>query len=141
MVEGTPVKKNSVSTCAHFLVNQTSSDTFKIKYTAISHRNNQPVTFIVDGTVSDDILAQWQLVGYKEAFGPFKHVILSPNYDSSLAMIVCGNGNPRFIPRGEIAMIWSRQKTLPEAELNDLKTKLGEYIDKETLLPVNNINC
>ena len=69
MIAGTPVSGKSLSKCGHFSVQKSSSDTFTIRYTAISHRHNNPVAFNVSGNVGDEIIGNWQLEGSTKVLG------------------------------------------------------------------------
>ncbi|KAK2579360.1 hypothetical protein KPH14_000981 [Odynerus spinipes] len=69
MVAGTPVNGKSLSKCGYFVVSKTSSTTFMARYTALSYKDNKPVTFNVDGSLRHDITGYWQLRGSDRILG------------------------------------------------------------------------
>ncbi|XP_076619043.1 uncharacterized protein LOC143340694 [Colletes latitarsis] len=138
---GTPINQ-SLSRCGRFLAKKTSANAFAIKYTAISHKNNIPITFYVDGTVDgNQVIGTWQLQGSKRKLGPFKHVIVFANYRTVLAMAVCSEGTTLRHPEYKFSMIWSRERSLPSPILTELKSKLETYINQGEIRLVDHGNC
>ncbi|XP_050576988.1 uncharacterized protein LOC126915895 isoform X1 [Bombus affinis] len=116
---GTPVNV-SLSKCGRFLVRQTSPNTFTVKFTALSYKNDIPTVFNIDGNVNgNDIVATWQLQGSKKRLGPFRHVIAFVKYDTVLGMLVCYESTHH---QGyKFVMIWSRERSLPLPILKELR--------------------
>ncbi|XP_053996076.1 uncharacterized protein LOC128885799 [Hylaeus anthracinus] len=140
-IAGTPINQ-SLSRCGRFLAKRTSTDTFKIQYTAVSHKKNIPITFYVDGSVKGNkVVGTWQLHGSQRKLGPFRHIIVYANYRSVLAMAVCSEGTTLHQPEYKFAMIWSRERSLPLPILKELKSKLGAYINQEEIRLVDHGNC
>ncbi|XP_012271033.1 uncharacterized protein LOC105694700 [Orussus abietinus] len=140
MVAGTPVTGGELSRCGHYMVRKTSESTFTIRYTAISHRRNHPVAFLVNGTVARDVTGSWQLEGSNRILGPFRHIVVSADYGSFLAMLVCAEDS-QDLPGRRFAMIWSRGRRLSSKVLQDLKGKLAGYIDEAKILTASHDNC
>lgn len=62
----------SLSRCGRFVVRQASVDTFKVRFTAFSHKNDIPVTFNVEGSVrGSNVSGTWQLQGSKRKLGKY----------------------------------------------------------------------
>ncbi|KAG7198000.1 hypothetical protein KM043_016225 [Ampulex compressa] len=141
MVAGTPVNGKSLSKCGQFMVKETSPNAFTIRYTARSRLDGVPVIFNVEGSVGHDVIGYWQLKGSKRILGPFKHVIVSMDYNSALAMVVCSTNNSSYLPGYKFSMIWSRERSLPLPIFEGLKSKLSAYINQEEILMADHINC
>lgn len=71
MVSAMPPAGNSLSRCGRVLVDSTSADKFTIKYTAINEHRENPVSFVVDVTLDDDVTGYWQQEGFHRRFGEF----------------------------------------------------------------------
>ncbi|XP_066590994.1 uncharacterized protein [Prorops nasuta] len=142
MVAGTPVSGKAVSNCGQFLVTKTSEDSFTMKYSAISHRGNRPVTFNVNATINNNnVVANWKLEGSKKVLGPFKHITVSKDYSSYLAMVVCSKNDSSHDSGYKFSMIWSREKSLSSRILEELKTALTSYVHKANILLVDHESC
>ncbi|XP_076664236.1 uncharacterized protein LOC143366762 [Andrena cerasifolii] len=138
---GTPINA-SLSRCGRFLVRQASGSMFRIKYTALSHKNDIPITFNVDGSVRGSrIIGTWQLQGSKRKLGPLRHVIVFVNYNTVLAMVVCSEGTAPNHQGYKFSMIWSRERSVPLPILKELKSKLGAYINQGEIRMVDHGNC
>ncbi|XP_017755224.1 PREDICTED: uncharacterized protein LOC108547285 [Eufriesea mexicana] len=137
---GTPINE-SLSRCGRFLVRQTSSNTFTVKFTALSYKNDIPIAFNIAGSVNGkEIVATWQFQGSKRRLGPFRHVVTFVEYDKVLGMLVCSDSTSHR--QGyKFAMIWSRERSLPLPILKELEYKLGAYINQGRIRLVDHGNC
>ncbi|CAK9825268.1 hypothetical protein ANTRET_LOCUS3315 [Anthophora retusa] len=139
-VAGTPINE-SLSRCGRYLVRQTGLNSFTMKYTALSYKNNIPIAFNVNAIANGrDIVGTWQFEGSKRKLGPFRHVIVFARYNTVLGMLVCSESTPRH--QGyKFAMIWSRERCVPLPILKELKSKLGAYINQGEIRMVDHGNC
>ncbi|XP_076179118.1 uncharacterized protein LOC143152649 [Ptiloglossa arizonensis] len=138
---GTPINQ-SLSRCGRFLARRISVDKFAIKYTALSHKNDIPITFHVDGKMDGNkAVGTWQLQGSKRKLGPLNHIVVFANYRSVLAMVVCSEGTQLHHHGYKFSMIWSRERSLPLPILKELKPKLGAYINQGEIRMVDHENC
>ena len=138
---GTPINE-SLSRCGRFLVRQTSPSTFAIKFTALSYKNNIPISFNVDGSINGNkIIGTWQLQGSKRILGPFQHVIVEAKYKSVVGMLVCSDNGSSHQQRYKFSMIWSRERSLPLPVFKEIKSKLGVYINQGEIRMVDHGNC
>lgn len=155
MASGTSITGRA-GKCLHFQVDQVSSNEFRMNFTTTSYRNNKRIWWNIEGNQSGKKLsATWQLsssprrigtfrvITYvhhlmsSSILGPLEHQILTFDAKSYLAMIVCAP-DKKFIPKQYFAMIWSRQRTLAEPTLNELKAKISDYISRDDIVDIDN---
>ncbi|CAD1468139.1 unnamed protein product [Heterotrigona itama] len=129
----------SLSSCGWFLVKETTSTDFVIRFRGHRHKSNIPVVSNIVGKVDgNNIVTYWRRLRSRRKLGPFYHVIISVKYDTAVGMLVCTE-TKRYM-ENKLAMIWSRERSLPLPILEELKSKLGAYVNQEIRM-ADHDNC
>ncbi|KAK9300707.1 hypothetical protein QLX08_006732 [Tetragonisca angustula] len=129
----------SQSSCGRLLVKKTTSTEFLIKFRGHRHKGNIPVVSNMAGKVDgNNIVTYWRTLRSKRKLGPFYHVVISVKYDTAIGMLVCTE--TKGYMENKSAMIWSRERSLPSPILEELKSKLGAYVNQEIRM-ADHDNC